>query len=279
MARGFSYQNRPFLNPRESFLRDDNDLINPDIYLPYLVDHPDDAPIIMTREQRDVDVDDWVYQHVYFQKNFYMQKGEPDWLKDWVLSQFCTIPYNQIAMRRWMEQELHNTYEEHVIAPDTESMRRALIDFQKLDFLGAAALGKRVALVPEALNYLSPGAGRAAGSSVASPQERAIYFDGIAEDMLDDLSSPLVVPEVVITSAIKRMSKMFGTERLDEEVKNRLPLDCTYLPVGLRHPSVYYQVGTDMLKDASLLEDNKKRYSEVGITALQTGVNRLELVA
>jgi hypothetical protein len=277
MSEAPSYIERPFHRPRVEFTRDNNDLVDLSDYLPYLVDDPDAVPIVLTQEQRKEG--SWVNQHVYFQKTFYQQRGLDDWKKDKVLAKFCSTPYNQIVMRRWEEEKLHRLYEEHVTAPNPEPMRQALIDFSKFDLLGAAAIGRRVALVPEALEYISPGAGTAALSSISSPIERANYFDKTIEAVLKKLDPPLILPERLVVGAINRLSQMFNTDRLKKEVEYRLPKEEVYIPVGVRHPSLYYQMSLDLLKDAALVEDNQKRMRDGRLTALQTGVDVVELAA
>ncbi len=263
MSEAPTYTDRPFSRPRKNFPRDSNELVNLNVYLDFLPDDPEDVPIIISTENRE----QWWYQHVYFQRLFYIQKGVPKFMKDAVLSQFCEAPYNQIGMRPHKEQELHRTYEEHVLAPSPETQGKSLIDFSYIDVLGAAAIGRRVALVPEACEHFIPGMGTPNGFVDLSPLEKAEFFDQELEKALEILRSPRVTPQRVITGAIKRLTRVIDNERLQEEAQRRVEQDEIYFPVRLRSPGFYYNLGVSMLKSNSKVQ------------ALHTEVDKLELAA
>lgn len=245
MAASPNYQRRPFLNPPREFPRDQNGLVSMDVYHNYLLDDAADAPIDLKRTVKA----GWMYQHIYFQRPFYMQPGVPRYIRDETLRRFCTSPYNQVAMREDIEDTLHNEFEEHVIAPPPETMRRALLDFDKLDILGATAVGRRVALVPEALKYLAPEAEALDEPSVYSPVEKAALFDGLMEKTLHSLDSTEVISQRIVTGAIARIARMLNNERLHEETKLRLAQDSFYYPVRLRRPKFYYQLSGELLSN------------------------------
>ena len=257
------YQHRPFAFPRESFPRDVNGLIDLDsAYLPYIIDPPATVPITFNGTAKD----SWVYQHTIFQKRFYEQGEDPNWIKDQILRLYCVSPYNQIAMRDWMEQALHERYEEHVFAPPPESMRRAVADFDRLDVLGAAAIGKRIALVPEALPYLAPKVKPLKNPLPdASPVERGEFYDEIIQGQLESLESPLVTPQRIVTGAIARLGRFYNNEILQEIALDRTEADDYYYPVRLRHPRFYYNLSN--------------RVDELQIAGEQQEHPKLELVA
>ena len=213
MASSPNYLRRPFLDPPKSFQRDPNGLVNLDTYTDYLVDHPDDAPIEIVGSQRNI----WMYQHLYFQRPFYQQQNVSRYMRDRILADFSNSPYNQLAMRRTKEVQLHKEREAHVFAPPPETMKKSLADFRNLDILGAAAVGKRVALVPEALECLVPGATVPKQTLKYSIREKAEFFDGELERALQALRSPLVTPQRVITGAIHRTTRLLNSKLLNDE--------------------------------------------------------------
>jgi hypothetical protein len=242
-----NWSRRPFLNHPNVFPRDKNGMVAMDVYHDYLVDHPDDAPILLKGTTKD----GWMYQHIYFQRSFYMQPGVPRWIRDEVLRRFCTSPYNQIAMREDIEDDLHNRFEEHVFAPPPESMKRGLDVFNKIDVLGAAAVGRRVALAPEALKYLAPEAKYSRGPlSSFSPVERAEIFDGVAERTLSELREPNVIPQRIVTGAIARIGRLVNSELLQQEARLRISQDGTYYPVRTRRPKFYYELSHKVAEKA-----------------------------
>ena len=263
MSEAPRYTDRPFSRPRKSFPRDSNELVNLDAYLDYLPDDPEDVPIHINSDHHG----EWVYQHVYFQRLFYIQKGVSKFMKDMVLAKFCETPYNQIGMRAEKELELHQTFEEHVIVPPPEAIQKSMIDFNYLDLLGATAIGRRVALVPEAVEYLIPGMGTPNGFVDMSPLEKVEFFDQELDRTLQTLRSPLVTPQRVITGAIKRLTRVINSERLQEEAHSRIRSDEIYFPVRLRSAGFYYRLSSDMIKNINNVE------------ALHTEVDKLELVA
>jgi len=270
-----TYSARPFSKPRRSFPRDANGLIDLDAsYMEFLIDDPKDVPIIINTANKD----EWLYQHVYFQRLFYTQKGISRFMKDMVLSQFCEAPYNQMGMRTREEGRLHSIYEEHVIAPQPEIQRKSLIDFSNIDILGATAIGRRVALVPEAIEHFSPGMGTPNGFVDMSSVQKAEYFDDEMEKTLQILRNPLVTPQRVITGVISRLTRIVNNERLKEETSSRIRDDRIYYPVRLRSPGFYYNLGVQLLKDqASGMENQRSRRST--FIALQTEVDQVELAA
>jgi len=272
MATSPLYQRRPFLNPPEAFPRYPNGLINPDAYLDYLVDDPDNVPVEIAENQRPF----WLYQHFYFQRPFYDQREESKYMRDGVLKEFCNSPYNQLTMRSEEELKAHLRFEEHVHAPPPETMKNSLVDFKYLDMLGAAAIGRRVALLPEALQYLAPGASFPRWNLDYSPGGRAAFFDAKLIEALQALHSPLVTPQRVITGVIKRTSRLLNSELLNSEASKRIEQDPVYYPVRLRKLGFMYAMSAEMLQGISTIEKIEDR---VTLEALQTEADEVELAA
>jgi hypothetical protein len=276
MVEAQTYIHRPFNRPRESFPRLPNDLVDLDVYLKYIVDNPEDTPLAVIGGAHG-----FINQHFYFQKRFYRQEGVSEFLKDQVLADFCNSPYNQVVMRRAQEEELHKRFEEHVFAPSPESMKATLADFKMLDILGGAAMGRRVALVPEALGHLAGGVRYANFSKQApdlSPNERAAFFDQQLETVLQALESPQIISQGIVTGAVRRIGRLINSEVLDEAVQRRIRENEEYLPLRLRHPDFYYHISKDLLKGTVMVEPLAQPEGAT-VTALQTGVDQVELVA
>lgn len=273
MASSPNYIRRPFSHPPESFPRDGNELVDIDAYEKYLVDHPDDVPIDMVGGLQKI----WMYQHLYFQRPFYKQQNVSKHLRDRVLSDFSNAPYNQLAMRRAKELQVHREFEEHVLPPSPETMKKSMVDFRHLDILGAAAIGRRVALVPEALEYLVPGASPYRQTGDYSPVETADFFDSELERALQVLRTPLVTPQRVITGVIKRTGRILNSELLKNEAEVRINEDPVYYPVRLRKLGHFYKMSKELLENTCLVEAVEN--DEIHPTTLQTGVDGVELAA
>ncbi len=268
------YIRRPFKNPPEAFPRDSNELIDLDVYLEYLVDDPEDAPIEIKDDEKAL----WQPQHIYFQGPFYGQYSERSYMRDQVLTEFQSSPYNQIIMRRIQELKVHRRFEEHVSPPAPETMRQSLIDFRRLDILGAAAIGKRIALVPEALEYLVHGTNPPKDNFGLSPLERANFFDEELRVSLEALQSPLVTPQRLVTGAIRRTARLINSESLNEEAERRLEEDGVYIPVRLRKPGFLYGLSNTMLEQMTSVTYIRPD-KEIPLEPLQTGVDRVQLAA
>lgn len=227
----------------ERFPRDKNGLVDINAYSEYLIDHPDDVPTQVTGQGNG-----YVHQHLYFWRNFYKQKGEPAILRDKLLSSFWESPYNQLLMRPYKERQVHDRFRGLVSPPPIETMKKALIDFGNLDYLGAAALGRRIALLPEAREYIVPGVNAPKAAKNFSPLETARLFDIEIERILETLNQPLVTPQRVITGAISRMSRMLHSESLNEDAERRIDEDPVYYPVRIRKFSDLYSISNTLLK-------------------------------
>ena len=240
----------PELEGREAFPRDSNGLIDIEkAYAEFLVDDPDIIPTQITEDM----LEEWVHQHEYFRRLFYLQKSEPDIMRDRVLSRFREEPYNQLAMRPRQELAAHQKYARKVSPPPVETMKKSLIDFKVMDRLGAAAIGRRVALVPEALGHLIPKCTPKKGKAEYSPFQKARFFDKEMEKAIEVLYNPLVTPQRVVTGAIARMARMLNNERLLEEARRRIDIDPVYYPVRIRKPGFLYDLSNTMLKNIQVV--------------------------
>jgi hypothetical protein len=126
-------------------------------------------------------------------------------------------------------------------------MKKSLTDFRYLDILGAAAIGRRLALVPEALEFLVPKATFPKKTSKYSPLEKAVFFDAEMERALQYLEKPLVTSQRVITGVIKRSGRLLNNERLHREAQKRIEEDPIYYPVRLRNLGFLYVLSNELL--------------------------------
>lgn len=253
LPKGPYFQRRPFLNKLREFPRDTNGLVDMGAYHEFLVDPPAEAPIYLKRTAKA----GWMYQHLYYQRSFYKQAGVPRIIRDEVLRKFCISPYNQIAMREDIEDDLHEQFEEHVSPPPPETMKMGVADFETLDRLGAAAVGQRVALLPEAIKYLAPEIRLETplAYSQRPPVETSEMFDSIIDEALGELETPLVINQRVITGVIARMGRMINNEKLKREAERRIKADEIYYPMRLRTARFYITLSHELLETAINLEE------------------------
>ncbi len=189
----------------------------------------------------------FVHQHMYFQEATYRQDGVPEEDKDWDMVWMRNFSYNQVIMRSVMEIQLHKDHERDVEHPPAKTMRGNLEDFSKLDFLGAASLGRLIALKPEVKAILFPGENLPAALVDTTPRERARFFDDLLGRTVDELSSPIATPQIVVSSAMKRMAGLLGDKDLHAEADVRLAQEETYYPLRLPKLSTLYYLGNQLL--------------------------------
>lgn len=233
----------------DDFPRDRNGLVDLSAYQEYLPDHPDTIPPII-QEGRNIGL---VHQHIYFWRRFYRQKKTPPSVRDGLLKNFWLAPYNQLVMRFEEEAKIHNKYKKLVSPPPIETMRSSVIDFGYLDRLGAAAIGRRVALVPEAFDLAFGGFQSHKTFQDRSPLEIARLFDGEIERILKHLETPLVTDQRVVTGAISRMARLTNNKMLLEEKRKRTENDPTYYPVRIKDPKSLLKISRRMLDKKRLV--------------------------
>jgi hypothetical protein len=254
--------------PRQEFPRDDFGSVDVSAYHPYIIDPLEATPIYLNKKLREI----WQPQHVLFQSRFYRQEGISKHIKDPVLRAICITPYMQIIMRRKQELLVHRDFMGHVVAPPPETQRRQMIDFELFDKLGAAALGRRMSLVPEAIENFISGHEVANGDPDLSPLERAECFDAVIGATLKELEKPLVTSQTHITGVVARLSQMTNNEQLRDETAKRIEKFGEAIPFALKSPTFYYGLGNTMLKGAENVRPIKTE-------ALQTEVDEVQLAA
>jgi hypothetical protein len=231
---------------RRPFLRESSGLVNLESYLPYLEHPPEDIPITLPFNNQGP----LVHQHVYFREADYRQDGVPVEDKDMDLVWMRRISYNQVIMGRLSELILHRDHEEHVAPPSPETNQKCLEDYAHIDAIGAAIIGKVVALKPEVRPVILPGSGQPARMDVLSPLERAEFFDNQLAISLEALRQPKVTPERVVTSALKRMSIYLNNPELQSEADRRLREDSIYYPLRMPKMGKLYHVGNELVARA-----------------------------
>jgi hypothetical protein len=214
------------------FPRLPNGLVDLDFYLDYLPDHPDDiAPIVTHSDEKGLR-----HQHVYYWRSFFRQKSTSRFMRDLNLLGFWRAPYNQLLMRMEEEAKIHEKFKKLVSPPPIETMQKSHVDFGWLDRLGAAAVGRRIALVPEAFNGVAKDFEPHSVARHHSPVEIAGIFDSDIKKSLEQLMHPLVTPQRVITGAISRMARLTNNDQLADEARRRAEIDAVYFPVRIRDP-------------------------------------------
>jgi hypothetical protein len=249
LQRPSRFYTRPLREPRPEFPTDENGLVDIDFYQDYLVDPPESVPIEIEDYQRD----EWLNQHLYFHGSFYEQREEKGWKRDPILKTFRVTPYNQLVMRRAQEARVHAEMQEHIVPPPIESMQQALEDFQHFDTLGAAALGRRMVLLPESAWNLV-GMGFYKGFKGDDFAQALRFFDAEMERALQHLRNPQVISQRVITGVIKRTADLINNERLHREANRRISEDSTYYPIRLQKPGYYYDYGRYMLRNMNVIQ-------------------------
>ena len=260
---------RPLVHVREPFPRINGEpghLVDVDVYLDYIVDHPGEVPLEIGGSNNP-----FVYQHKYWKEWFYKQKGTDQRIIDANLVAFQASPYNQLGMRKYQELRVHQRFEEFVSPPHPVNVERSVVDFKVLDNLGAAVVGRRVALVPEALEYIAPGNGLSKQTELYSPREITEFFEGQIELALEKLEAPLITPRRVVTGVISRIARLTNSDVLGEEAAKRISEDDVFYPMRIRSISGYYQMSADMLAKIDEPSSN--------VISLQTGVDRVQLAA
>lgn len=236
---------------KKEFKREHSRLVNLECYMPYLTDAPEDVPISLPPNNNGP----FVHQHIYFQESKYRQDGVELEKKDMNLVWMRRISYNQIIMRRHIEPKLHRDHEDHVIPPPPETNRQCLEDFEHVDNIGAAILGKVMALKPDAHPDLLDKFGYPARYKFLSPTDRADFFDEQYAISLEAIKSPQITPERVISSALKRMSIFLEDSELEAEADRRINGDKTHYPLRMPKLSQLYQRSNVMIARAFELEE------------------------
>lgn len=239
---------------REPFPRDANGLVDLAAYDEFLIDDPSIVPLdIRGNEKRD-----WVHQHIYFSATFYEQKTEPSPMRDRALARFRAVPYNQIIMRPEQEELLHKYFETNISPPDPAIINQSLAEMGHLDSLGGAALGRRVALVPESLPELIPGHHTPKPNPDFSPLKIAEFLDQKTYQAIEALASSTITPQRVVTGAISRLAKLFNNPILLEEAERRQQEDPIFYPVRIPTTGYFYHVNRKLLKQMCEISEAKE---------------------
>lgn len=225
-------------------------LVNLECYLPYLPDPPDSVPIDPPKYQ----ASPWVRQHVYFDATRWRQRDAPTEDVDPRLFLFRSHWTNQLIMRRAKEAKVHRDFKDHVEPPPSLILGMGLEELEHLDRLGAATLGKDIVVNPEMISDILPGTGGPWLAEYLSDYERADIFDVQAEQSRRALEGIKVIDEHIVTSALKRMGKMLGDNRLEQMARERLAEDKRYYPIHTPSYTNLYSLSNKMLKEACTVE-------------------------
>jgi hypothetical protein len=232
------------ISTREPFNRESSGLVDLSCYRPYLVDPPDQVPVRFPATDGSV----FVHQHVYFTEPQYRQLDLPREERDSRLSALRNSPYNQVAMRRLRERQLHLDKEPFVDPPPIDNIDKALKDYADIDLVGAASLGIRLTMRGKhintwSLNFDPP------ELQALSRHDRIDIFKAEREKALSSLSPPRIVPDILVASALKRMATRLKDRTLDRIANERL-IDEYYYPLRVPKRGHLRNIGNLVLKDA-----------------------------
>lgn len=260
--------------PREGepFDREPSQLVNLDSYLPFLPDHPDRVPI----DNGNGDSTFFVNQHIYFTEPSYWSIQTPSGEIDMRYRRLRSLTWSQIVMRRTEERRLHKTMEFTVDPPPPETVDATLRDYHDIDLVGGAVMGLadvRSGYInePRIYNHLTPPEiGR------LSARDRVDIFRTIRDEALDRLAQPRIVPDKLVTSALKRLSSHLKDEVLEREARERMQSEI-YFPLRVPNIQTIRNIGHAILLDAvgyRSLEES--RLIQLG---LQTGVDKVQSIS
>jgi hypothetical protein len=245
---------------REPFPRDRNGLVDLECYLPYLVDYPSVVPLYLPFNHPARGIN-WLRQHVYFQERNYRQEGVPPEDKDWNLVHWRNAPYNQLIMRPQEEQRLHRDFEEHVDAPPAETISACLNEYEIINKLGAASLGKTVLLQPEHSRNIFQIA-KLEGTNL-SVDDRVDIYNAQIDESLRELHSSTVTPHRIVTSALRRLAILVNDTKISKEAIERSEGGEDHFPLRMPKTQRLLDLSHTLLKDAV---DSKQR--EIGVEAI-----------
>lgn len=214
----------------------------------------------------------WKYHHVNHPESSFKQWGTDISERDHRLVALRNSSYQQLHMRISSEAIYHNVHEVYVPHPTSESVDKALRDFERLDLLGAACL--YLNLLKGTSEYkFDEGSANPRWMQPISLRDRVNFFTEVREEYASALIRAEILPERLVTSAIKRLSMHLRDPYLGKLADQRLESDPVFYPV--RTPS-----HKTLLSKANRLISldflaNGRQHND----ALQTEVDRVELAA
>lgn len=207
----------------------------------------------------------WKYHHLNHPESSFKQWSTDLEERDARLVILRNSSYQQVHMRVTSEAIYHNVHELYVPRPVSESVDAILRDFEKLDMLGAACL--YLNLVKGCSEY------RVDAGSLSPPwmeevtlKERVGFMEEVRADMAQVLVEAEIIPQRLVTSALKRVSMHLRDPYMGHLADQRLASDPVFYPV--RVPS----------QQTLLIQANKLMATELlsSERALQTGVDTVE---
>lgn len=232
---------------RESFSRINRGLVDITDYEPYLIDHPDEVPLNPSGMGNNPSR--YIKQHQYFPEPHYRQFDLDYEQRDPRIVAIRELSYSQVVMRRFMELRLHNEKEEQVERPPVETADRAVRDYFELDLVAAASLALReqeMGRQPEYSRYKIPPWPEITKLTM---KDRRRIFRKQWEESLESLDSPLIIPHILVASALKRLARHTDSARLMRHADEMLGGE-SYYPVKVPKVVHLRNIGYAILKDA-----------------------------
>lgn len=234
-------------------------LVDPSVLDIYLHHNPYAVPLKKTPG--------WKYHHMHYPKPFYKLPGVPP--EENPLESFRSNSYNQVKLRISNEQVFHRLYEIWMARPPMETIEATLRDYERLDMLGAACMYLN-AMEGSSQYGVDEGSLNPSWVEPVPLKDRISFIEEVREDHARDLIRAEVLPDRLVTSAIKRLSLSLQDPYLARLANRRLESDPVFYPV--RTPS----------HKLLLMKVNNLIKLEFGLTdweptpALQTGANQLQ---
>jgi hypothetical protein len=217
---------------RTAFNRESSGLVDLGDYIPYFVDPPGAVP---TRpDVGSTAYNRFVHQHEYFIEPLYLQLDLPRRHRDRRFAALRNSYYSQIIMRDYKEKEMHFEKEQSVQPPSIETIDKTLLDYFDIDIVGATTYAihelssaKRQSTWEEQ-HYTPP-----PEIESLSKRDKMKILITKRRQALEALASPRVIPEYLVTSALKRLGTSLRDYELNREADSRLEKDGFYFPLGV----------------------------------------------
>lgn len=199
-----------------------NGLVPPEHLIAYLPDDPATVPLdvdpLVHLEHKP---DDWHYHHVYFTKKRYNNSGNGRHLA------FRGSRYNQVNIRVRNHGLYHREHERFVKFPPIDEINYFLEEADILNRLSAASQGLR--------------------DDKYDDEDKEV-FSSIIDESISRIDTFGIMPDIVVTGALKRIAIRTGDILLDSIAEKRIEIDPIYLPVYIPKTEILQEAASRLLE-------------------------------